>query len=346
MPVYTLGYASFSMPWAITVCWYAHTAAQLSAGSLFLEAFSQQPQDPVMWLPPGRAAVSRILAEHSALIHSEWHSAEHPRAVLVLAPGAHQTIQLWTSKHTTLIPRLQALQVAVFLFEFRGFGLSSSPTPTLDYSTSYQLDVKAAVAHASSRYPGLPLILYGQGLGGLTAVLASSELPSLAAIILSSPVLKLPASTTIHTHVLGLLTPSWPMPSAPIRTLTDSAAFRECWVNSTTTPSLAAATVRAGIRAVVRARSVYHKIAVPCFVMSGPPCDAILEAPRCDVHNYGGAADLVVALRSERASLGVLGAPVNYQQFENRPHMLEFGPNQEAVDAAVEFVGQLIKRAA
>ncbi|HEX6704294.1 MAG TPA: alpha/beta fold hydrolase [Albitalea sp.] len=101
-------------------------------------------------------------------LHGWWMPAiGTARATVVHCHGNAANI----SNHARLVAWLPAEHINVLTFDYRGFGASEG-TPSLNGVVE---DTRAAIAAARRRAPGLPLVLFGQSLGGATAVRAAAE---------------------------------------------------------------------------------------------------------------------------------------------------------------------------
>src|SRR5256885_284827 len=101
-------------------------------------------------------------------LHGWWMPAQGAaRATVVHCHGNAANI----SNHARLVAWLPAVHINVLTFDYRGFGASDG-TPSLNGVVE---DARAAIAEARRLQPGLPIILFGQSLGGATAVRAAAE---------------------------------------------------------------------------------------------------------------------------------------------------------------------------
>ncbi|TMH05255.1 MAG: lysophospholipase [Betaproteobacteria bacterium] len=101
-------------------------------------------------------------------LHGWWMPASGPaRATVVHLHGNAANI----SNHARLVAWLPAEHINVLTFDYRGFGHSTG-SPSLDGVVA---DTHAAIAEARRRQPGVPIVLFGQSLGGATAIRAAAE---------------------------------------------------------------------------------------------------------------------------------------------------------------------------
>ncbi|HEX6363245.1 MAG TPA: alpha/beta fold hydrolase, partial [Albitalea sp.] len=101
-------------------------------------------------------------------LHGWWMPSIGPaRVTLVHLHGNAANV----SNHARLVSWLPAERINVLTFDYRGFGFSGG-TPSLDGVVD---DARAAIDEARRRQPGVPIVLYGQSLGGSTAIRAAAE---------------------------------------------------------------------------------------------------------------------------------------------------------------------------
>jgi uncharacterized protein len=134
------------------------------------ETFFFHP-DAATHMPRNRLGVTlEDVAFHSAgsRLHGWWMPAQGTaRATVVHCHGNAANI----SNHARLVAWLPAEHFNVLTFDYRGFGASDG-RPSLDGVVE---DVRAAIGEARRRHPGLPIVLFGQSLGGATAARAAAE---------------------------------------------------------------------------------------------------------------------------------------------------------------------------
>jgi fermentation-respiration switch protein FrsA (DUF1100 family) len=113
-------------------------------------------------------------AEDRSPLDGWWFPADPkagpPQCTVVHAHGNAANI----SRHLEAVAWLPALGINVLMFDYRGFGVSLGK-PSLDGVVA---DTEAAV-HAALKMPGATpgrLVLFGQSLGGATAIRAADEL--------------------------------------------------------------------------------------------------------------------------------------------------------------------------
>jgi alpha-beta hydrolase superfamily lysophospholipase len=117
------------------------------------------------------------------LFFRHWE-AQAPRAVVVLAHGMGEH----TGRYAGMAEHFGKRGIAMLGADFPGFGRSSGKrghAPGLDTLLD-TLDI--VLERAASAYPGVPVFLLGQSMGGLLALTyALDRKPSLAGILATSP---------------------------------------------------------------------------------------------------------------------------------------------------------------
>src|SRR5262249_24123816 len=122
--------------------------------------------------------VSFAAADGPAL-HAWYVRPPHARATLLFCHGNAGNI----THRTHLLGPLYGLQLAVFLFDYPGYGKSArQPSATGPYAD-------AQAAYAWLRAHGVPptqIVLYGESLGGAVAVETARHVPAAGLIVQSS----------------------------------------------------------------------------------------------------------------------------------------------------------------
>jgi pimeloyl-ACP methyl ester carboxylesterase len=97
------------------------------------------------------------------------------------------------------------------LFDFRHHGDSGGERVTLGYQE--RLDFEAAIAFLHARRPENRIVIYGVSMGAAAALLAASETPRVAAVIVDSPFSSIEHTVAHHVHLLFGL-PRFPFATA------------------------------------------------------------------------------------------------------------------------------------
>ncbi|MFC7334668.1 alpha/beta hydrolase [Rhodocista pekingensis] len=143
-----------------------------------------QPMGPRVAAPTLEAETFRT-ADGEALPLRHWLPAGKPRAVILALHGFNDYSNAFDSP-----ARFWAAHgVATYAYDQRGFGGSGRPGiwPGSDTLTQDVLDAAAAL---NAAYPGVPLYLLGESMGGavLLAAFAGRDLPpGIAGLLLSAP---------------------------------------------------------------------------------------------------------------------------------------------------------------
>lgn len=123
-----------------------------------------------------------------------WRSAAPPRpraaCVLVHGLGEH------TGRYAHVSSHLVQQDLATWVFDLRGHGLSEGLGGHVDSFGDYLEDLRTILGLAADRHPGMPLFLLGHSMGGLVALRHAQTRPrGLQGLVLSSPLLGIaPAS--------------------------------------------------------------------------------------------------------------------------------------------------------
>jgi alpha-beta hydrolase superfamily lysophospholipase len=148
------------------------------------------------------------------LVGREWKPAGAMRGAVCLVHGH--------GEHTGRYPHVAAAfnqaGYALLGLDLRGHGQSEGQrgfTPSYD---AFLDDIDAALSETSSRFPSLPLFIYGHSLGGnLVLYHAVRRKPALSGVIASSPLLRLafepPAWKTTMGRLMSNIWPAFSMQS-------------------------------------------------------------------------------------------------------------------------------------
>lgn len=114
-------------------------------------------------------------------LHGWWLPAENaPRGVAVHFHGNAANV----SAHVGLIEWLPRLGYHVLMFDYRGYGRSEGRVTRAGTIRDGHAAVDYAAARPESR--DLPLVAYGQSLGGAVAVVVAAERPEVRAVVAES----------------------------------------------------------------------------------------------------------------------------------------------------------------
>ncbi len=119
--------------------------------------------------------------EGSIIFVREWPVAE-PRFVLVIAHGGGEHSDYWTTVARTLGERLGATAASA---DFPGHGRSDGARVEVTDVQSLVDTVDLVVEQQKAKHPGLPVVLLGHSMGGLTSArYAQQHGDKLAAVVL------------------------------------------------------------------------------------------------------------------------------------------------------------------
>jgi alpha-beta hydrolase superfamily lysophospholipase len=102
-------------------------------------------------------------AEGISLLGKCWTPSQKPRAVVALVHG----ISEHSGRYSAVVDSLTAAGFAVCAFDLRGHGRSEGQRGHIDRWSQYRDDVMAYLEQVKTRYPGLPVFIYGHSLGAL-----------------------------------------------------------------------------------------------------------------------------------------------------------------------------------
>ncbi|WP_127533778.1 alpha/beta hydrolase [Paenibacillus kobensis] len=141
---------------------------------------------------------------------AEWPANGEPVGVVCVVHGMGEH----KGRQTAMIRPLCESGFAVFHYDQRGHGQSGGRRGHALRLSDLTRDLEAVAAEAASRYPSLPLFVYGHSMGGNIAInYALRHQPKLAGVVLSSPWLRLsfqpPAWKVRLGRVVGKLWPTF-----------------------------------------------------------------------------------------------------------------------------------------
>ena len=138
----------------------------------------------------------------------EWPAVGTPRAHLLLVHG----IAEHAGRYPHVAARLADAGITTHAYDQRGFGGSGGHRAYIDRWSQYHDDLEDRLAAVRSVSQGLPVVLYGHSMGGLTAlgyVLADPPRPLPDLLVLSAPAIDavVPAWKRAAAFVLSGLAP-------------------------------------------------------------------------------------------------------------------------------------------
>ncbi len=130
--------------------------------------------------------------------HRSWVSTDHPKEILLCVHGLGFSSESYTQFGRTMARK----GMAVYAVDVRGFGewLNNRNTATVDFEACLT-DVESALKKLRAAFPGVPVFLVGESMGGAIAMRAASRYPQLIDGLISS----VPSNeryADIKTHLL------------------------------------------------------------------------------------------------------------------------------------------------
>ncbi len=145
------------------------------------------------------------------LFYRLW-TPEHPKGLIVFVHGAGEHSGAYCHIAMECLNR----HIAFAAPDLRGFGQSEGKRGYIRHFKDYLDDLDELIIQLQIRYPGLPIFLFGNSLGGLIAIRYVQQFrDKVAGVILSSPALgirlKLPYFMRKLIELVSLLAPAWPV---------------------------------------------------------------------------------------------------------------------------------------
>jgi alpha-beta hydrolase superfamily lysophospholipase len=185
--------------------------------------FGEQVSRSTLWVSPlSQVSTSQELnnmeikewswrsSDGLAMYGRQWDPGLPPRAALVLVHGLGEH----STRYDHVAAALAEKGYAMLGFDLRGHGKSAGPrghTPSYD---ALMDDISAFTRQVKSRYPGVPLFLYGHSLGGNLVLNYGLRCPSdFRGVIATGPWLELsfqpPASQVRLGRLMNRISPSF-----------------------------------------------------------------------------------------------------------------------------------------
>ena len=126
--------------------------------------------------------------QHGALFAQEWLPGAAPRAVVCLLHGLGEH----SSRYAHVAQALTGAGFVLSAFDLRGHGKSPGQRGHVQSYEIFMEDTRCLLDEAARRFPGKPIFLYGQSLGGNLALnYVLRREPHLAGVIATAPLLRL-----------------------------------------------------------------------------------------------------------------------------------------------------------
>jgi len=148
------------------------------------------------------------VADGTTLRTLRWAAVGEPWAAALVVHGLGEH----AGRYGTVAQALTAAGIEVHAYDQRGFGGSAGERAYVDRFSLFHDDLAERVLGVRAAAPGLPLVMYGHSLGGLTTagyVLSGRDLPMPDLLVLSAPALdaEQPAWRKSLARVLTGVTP-------------------------------------------------------------------------------------------------------------------------------------------
>jgi alpha-beta hydrolase superfamily lysophospholipase len=143
-----------------------------------------------------------------------WRPQAAPKAAVALVHGVGEH----SGRYAHVAERFTNAGYAFNAFDLRGHGRSGGPRLFAPSYEHVRRDVDSHLQNTRTRFPGVPLILYGHSMGGsLVLSYLFSRNPPLTAVIASSPALgsgtPQPAAKIVFGRIMSRLIPTLVIPT-------------------------------------------------------------------------------------------------------------------------------------
>ncbi|MBM3589672.1 MAG: alpha/beta hydrolase, partial [Alphaproteobacteria bacterium] len=148
-------------------------------------AEARAPMGPVV-TRPAVLDDALVMADGLRLPLHVWRPDGPPRAVMLALHGMNEYGRSFAEDAA---PWFAAAGVALYAYDQRGFG-GTAPRGVWPGHETLAQDAITAAGLMRARYPGLPLFMLGESMGGAVLVLAGSKAPMADGLVLSAPALR------------------------------------------------------------------------------------------------------------------------------------------------------------
>jgi alpha-beta hydrolase superfamily lysophospholipase len=260
-------------------------------------------------------ATGRV-ADGTLLRTLHWPPAGDPWAMALIVHGLGEH----AGRYATVARALTADRIDVHGYDHRGFGGSAGPRAYVERWSQFHDDLEERVAALRAEQPGLPLILWGQSMGGLIAcgyVLSPVARPLPELLVLSSPAIEadVPRWKRAIVGALAGVLPRMRVSNGPLGDgLSHDPAVREAYANDP---------LRVGSSTARFAHEAFQEQARLQAAIAG------LDAMPVPTYVFHGSADPVVPVGAS----AVLGAKGNVTRrvHEGLLHETHHEPEHPAV---------------
>ncbi len=156
---------------ASRLCWMGHPIIYLIIAALITGCTSPQQQESAGVSGQARLGVkAAIMADGYRLPLRRWDAVERPQALVLALHGFND----YSNAFATLGPYLATQGVLTFAYDQRGFG-ATAQRGRWGGEERLIADLKTLTKLLRERYPGLPLFLLGESMGGAVIMAAAAQ---------------------------------------------------------------------------------------------------------------------------------------------------------------------------
>lgn len=246
---------------------------------------------------PPRLEADRVIAADGAVLPlSVWRPQEEPRAVALALHGFNDYRQAFSGVGAFLSAR----GIATYAYDQRGFGATAQRGIWPDAERLVD-DVRTAAALLRKEYPGRPLYLLGESMGGAVAMSVLAETPEAAdgAVLVAAAVWGRATMNPLQRALLWLLAhsaPGWRLSGSWLGiTASDNAAMLRALGEDPLVIKKARADALWGmIDLMDRALASAPALTVPTLVLYGEHDEVIPRRPTCHMLSVLNPAARVV----------------------------------------------------
>jgi len=282
--------------------------------------------------PPLDGGVTPIVADESILARDgaklplrRWDAEGAPRAVIVALHGMSDYSNAFDMPGKVWAK----LGITTLAYDQRGFGLSANPGVWAG-SEAMRSDLRDAIAAARTRYPGVPVFVLGESMGGAVVLTALASQPTLNVdgVILVAPAVwsrgDMPLTYRAALYLAAHLVPGM--------ILSNNAAGRVVKiVPSDNVPMLIALGKDPLFQKRTRTGTLYGLVNLMDEARIAPT--AIEAAP--PILFLYGANDQIIPAKPTQAVIAALGSKAAVKRYERGYHMLLRDLQGETVDKDV-----------
>jgi alpha-beta hydrolase superfamily lysophospholipase len=204
------------------------------------------------------------------LLTRAWATSGEPRAAILIVHGLGEH----SGRYERVGEWFARAGHAVAAWDHRGFGASEGERGWVDRWSRYHDDTQDRLTALRSEHPGLPVVLYGHSMGGLSALgyALDASRPQPDLLVLSAPGVadSLAAWKHLAAPILGRFVPHLRIPNdiAPEQVSRDPAVHARDRADPLIVPASTARFGAEGIAEQARVRAAMHGLAVETLVIA------------------------------------------------------------------------------